>query len=129
MTLKVWTPTGLVLDEEIGRLKAESETGWFGVLPRHVDFVTSLVPGILKYELRDRQPGYLAIDRGVLVKCGPVVSVSARNAVRGGSLETLRNAVREQFRKRAEKEQASRKFEAKLEADLVRRLMRLKDHA
>lgn len=129
MKLKVWVPTEVVLDQEVTKIKAEAENGWFGILPRHVDFVTSLVPGVLAFELSGKQTEYLAIDHGVLVKCGPTVSISTRNAVRSADLGTLKDAVKKQFRARHEKEQAVRAFEAKLEADLVRQLMQMETHA
>lgn len=129
MRLKVWIPTEAVLDEEVTRIKAEAENGWFGILPRHVDFVTALVPGILSFELPDKQTGYLAIDQGVLVKCGPAVSVSTRNAVRSSDLGQLKQAVVEESRRRTEKERTVRQFEAKLEAELVRQLLKVEKHA
>jgi len=128
MRLKVWIPTDAVLDEEVIKIKAEAETGWFGILPRHVDFVTALVPGILSFELPDKQMGYLAIDQGILVKCGPAVSVSTRNAVRSTDPGQLKEAVVEEFRKRGEKERNVRQFEAKLEAELVRQLLKVEKH-
>jgi len=129
MKLKVWVPTEVVFDQEVTKIKAEAENGWFGLLPRHVDFVTSLVPGILSFDLPGKQTEYLAIDHGVLVKCGPEVSVSTRNAVRGADLGTLKEAVAKQFRTLHEKELAAREFEAKLEADLVRQLIETEKHA
>jgi len=129
MKLKVWAPTEVVFDQEVTKIKAEAENGWFGVLPRHVDFVTALVPGILSFDLPEKQTEYLAIDHGILVKCGPEVSVSTRNAVRGADLGTLKEAVAKQFRTLHEKELAAREFEAKLEADLVRQLMETEKHA
>ena len=57
------------------------------------------------------------------MKCGPDVRVSTRNAVRGTSLEQLKDQVEKQFRQREELEKKARAFEAKLETDLVRRLL------
>ena len=129
MKLKIWIPTEVVFEGEVTKVKAEAENGWFGVLPRHVDFVTSLVPGILAFELPEKQTEYLAIDHGILVKCGAEVSVSTRNAVRGADLSTLREAVAKQFRTLHEKELAAHELEAKLEADLVRQLMETEKYA
>ncbi len=128
MNLKVWAPTEVIFDQEVTKIRAEAENGWFGILPRHVDFVASLVPGILCLESPAKQVEYLAIDHGVLVKCGPAVSVSTRNAIRGQDLDALKDAVQNQFRANQQKEQASQAFEAKLEADLVRRLLELDRH-
>jgi len=129
MKLKVWVPTEVFCDEEVTKVKAEAENGWFTILPRHIDFVTALVPGILSYESPDKQTQLLAIDYGILVKCGREVSVSTRNAVRGTDLGVLKQTVEKQFRLLHEKEQAARVFEAKLEADLVRRLIEVERYA
>ena len=129
MRLKVWVPTEVSLDEEVTKVKAEAENGWFTILPRHIDFVTALVPGVLSYQPPGQPVKYLAIDRGILVKCGPEVAVSTRNVVRGDELATLHEAVARQFRVAREKEQRTRLFEAKLEADLVRQLVKLEKHA
>src|SRR5579864_8774520 len=128
MKLKVWVPTEVFCDEEVIKIKAEAENGWFCILPRHVDFVTSLVPGILSFDLPDGETEYLALDHGVMVKCGPDVSVSTRSAVRGSELGALKETVEKQFHALHEKEQASRELEAKLEADLVRGLVKLEKY-
>jgi F-type H+-transporting ATPase subunit epsilon len=129
MKLKVWIPTEVIFEQEVTKIKAEGENGWFGILPRHVDFVTSLIPGILSFDLPEKQTEYLAIDHGILVKCGAEVSVSTRNAVRGTDLGTLKEAVAKQFSALREKELAAREFEAKLEADLVRQLIQTEKYA
>ena len=129
MKLKVWVPTEVLLVEEATNVKAEAENGWFCVLPRHIDFVTSLVPGILMFQRPGGEIAYLAIDRGILVKCGSDVSVSTRNAAGGGDLGSLRQTSEEHFRRARESEQATRAFEAKLEADLVRQLLEVEKYA
>lgn len=129
MTLKIWAPAELAVSEEVAKVKAEAENGWFCVLPRHVDFVTSLVPGILIFETPGGETGYVAVDQGVLVKCGAEVTVSSRNAARGASLGALRDTVESHFRGLREKEQAARLFEAKLEAELVRQLLEVEKYA
>jgi F-type H+-transporting ATPase subunit epsilon len=129
MKLKVWLPTQVLLEEEVSRIKAEAENGWFGLLPKHVDFVAALVPSVMTFEPCGKPEEYLAIDCGILVKCGPEVSVSTRNAVRGTDLAQLKRDVELQFRERAEREKAARALEAKLEADLVRNLLEAEKHA
>jgi F-type H+-transporting ATPase subunit epsilon len=123
MTLKVWLPAEILFEEEVSRIRAEAENGWFGLLPKHVDFVTALVPGVLTFEPSGKPAEYLAIDSGILVKCGAEVAVSTRQAVRGTSLEQLKPEVERQFLARGEREKAARALETKLEADLVRRLL------
>lgn len=129
MKLTVWLPWEILLEEQVDRIKAEAVNGWFGILPRHVDFVTALVPGVMTFQPCGKAEEYLAVDHGILVKCGPEVSVSTRNGVRGTSLERLKTEVEIQFRAREEREKAAHAYEAKLEADLVRRLLEAEKNA
>lgn len=129
MTLKVWLPAQILFEEEVTRIRAEAPNGWFGLLPRHIDFVTALGPGVMAFQPAGKPEEYLAIDEGILVKCGPQVSVSTHNAVRGTDLAALRQQVETQFRAQQARDKAAREFEAKLEADLVRRLLEMERHA
>lgn len=123
MRLRVMLPTQVILDHEVTKLSAEAENGGFGMLPRHIDFVTILSPGILSYQLTDGPEEFMAIDEGVLVKCGPEVRVSTRRAVRSSDLETLEHAVKEEFRAQDDREKATRSALAKLQADFLRRFL------
>ena len=124
MRLKVLLPSQILLDEEVTKVTAEAEDGCFCLLPRHVDFATALVPGLLAFEMGRREE-FLAIDEGVLVKAGEEVLVSTRRAVRGADLGELERTIAEQFRVLDEREKAARAVSSKLEANLVRRFMEL----
>jgi F-type H+-transporting ATPase subunit epsilon len=123
--LKVLLPTEVLVDEDAAKVTAEAHNGSFCLLPRHVDFVAALVPGLLSYESPGGREQFLAVDEGVLVKCGDEVLVSTRRAVRGGDLGTLRETVDAEFSVLDEREKAARASAARLEADLVRRFMEL----
>lgn len=125
MRLRVMLPTQIILDAEVDKLGAEAENGAFGMLPRHIDFVTILAPGILSYRLSNGVEEFMAIDEGVLVKCGPEVRISTRRAVRSPSLETLEQAVKQEFRAQDEHERATRAALAKLQADFLRRFLEM----
>lgn len=125
MRLTVTLPTGVLVDQKVTKVTAEAENGSFCLLPRHIDFLAALVPGLLSFEDEAGQEEFLAIDEGVLVKCGTEVMVSTRNAVRGAPLGQLRQAVEQRFRALDEREQQARAVLTKLEADLVGRFIRL----
>jgi F-type H+-transporting ATPase subunit epsilon len=128
MNLHVFLPTEILLNEVVSKVIAEGENGLFCLLPRHIDFVSALVPGILSFVLETGQEEFVAVDEGILVKCGAEVLVSSRQAVRGAQLGDLRQTVEEQFRVLDEREKLARSATAKLEADLVRRYMELGVH-
>lgn len=125
MILKVLLPKKVLLEEQVVKVIAEGKDGSFCLLPRHVDFVSALVPGLLEYETADGTETYLAIDEGVLVKCGPEVLVSTRHAAQGADLGQLQALIREQFSELDERERQTRSALAKIEADFVRRFMEL----
>jgi F-type H+-transporting ATPase subunit epsilon len=128
MRLKVLLPTEVLVDTTVTKVVAEAENGSFCLLPRHIDMVAALVPGLLSYTIEDEQEAFLAVDEGILVKCGADVLVSTRQAVQGPDLGSLQRAIDDQFRVLDEKEKMARTAVAKLEADLVRRFMELQEH-
>jgi len=120
MRLEVITPDRVCLDGEVDSLRAEAPDGHFGILPRHVDFVTELVPGILTYRVAAGE-GFVAVNAGTLVKCGAHVRVAVRAAIVGDDLAVLRNRVETEFRRQDEDERLARSALARLEATMIRR--------
>ncbi|MFH2125520.1 MAG: F0F1 ATP synthase subunit epsilon [Pseudomonadota bacterium] len=127
MKLKVLLPDQVLMDQEVAKVVAEGENGSFCLLPRHVDFVAALSPGILSFVDQRGQEQFLALDEGVLVKQGQEVLVSTRRGVRGGKLGELRHLVDEQFRELDEYEIKARTAMAKIEAGFVRRFLELQE--
>lgn len=125
MNLKVLLPTEILVNEEAGKVVAEAANGSFCLQPLHIDFVAALVPGLLMFEDAHGAEIFLAIDEGVLVKCGDEVLVSSRRAVRGPSFEELQETVEREFRALNERERNARSASARLEAGLVRRFIEL----
>ena len=125
MNLKVLLAAEVLVEAEVSKVIAEAHNGYFCLLPKHVDFVTALVPGILSFEISGDREEYLAVDEGILVKCGEDVLVSARNAVRGPDLGQLRRTVSEKFEALGEHEQTARTAMAKIEAGFVRRFLEI----
>jgi F-type H+-transporting ATPase subunit epsilon len=116
----------ILVDQEVTKVVAEAENGSFGILPKHIDFVAALAPGIFSFESGEGEE-FMAIDEGILVKCGPNVSVSTRNAVRRKNLGELKRTVEEEFGVLNERERKTRSILAKLEADFTRRFLKMRD--
>lgn len=125
MKLQIMTPIEVLLEEEVVKVTAEGPNGFFCLLPRHIDFVSLLAPGVLVFEDADGLESFVALDEGVLVKCGNEVLVSVLNAARSPDLGHLRQIVEEQFRELDEHERAVRTTLARLETDFVRRFLEL----
>ena len=128
MRLKVLLPTEVLVDEEVTKITAEAVDGSFCLLPRHIDFVTALVPGILTFETPKKKEHIFAIDEGVLLKSGKEVIISTRQGIKGEALGDLKKAIEENFLVLDDREKNARSAAARLEADLVRRFMELLEH-
>jgi F-type H+-transporting ATPase subunit epsilon len=128
MNLKVLLPFKIFAEETgVLRIVAETREGSFGLLPHRLDCVAALTPGILIYETEAKGEVYVAIDEGVLVKTGLDVLVSVRNAIAGTDLHAMREAVDLQFLNLDERERNVRSVLAKVESDLIRRMVALQN--
>lgn len=123
MNLKVLLPFRVFAAKTgVARIVAETREGSLGLLPHRLDCVAALAPGILAYQDDDDEV-YVAVDEGVLIKTGPNVLVSVRNAIAGTDLGQLREAVEREFLNLDERERAVRSVLAKMESGLIRRLV------
>ena len=111
----------------MSRIVVETPEGSFGLLPRRLDCVAALVPGILSFQSETQGEVFLALDAGVLVKTGQTVMISARRAIRGEDLSRLHEAVEQQFLTLDTQEIAMRATMARLESGFMRRFASLHD--
>lgn len=118
-------PTEVLVDEAVNKVIVEAENGSFCLLNRHVDFVSSLVPGLLSYGSADGGEKFMAVDEGIMVKLGSEVLVSTRNAVRGVNLGELKETAKKQFGSLDERQRVTRSAVAKLEAVFIKRFIEL----
>lgn len=127
MRLKVLLPTEVLVDEEVIKVIADAENGSFCLLPKHIDFVAALVPGLLCFSDGQGRESYAAIDEGVLVKCGRDVSISTLNGVRGTDLAELEALIEGRFLELDEHERKARTALARLEAGTLRGFLELQE--
>ncbi|MFP4439145.1 MAG: F0F1 ATP synthase subunit epsilon [Chloroflexaceae bacterium] len=123
MRVKIITPTAIPVDKAVSKITAEATNGSFSLLPRHIDFVAALVPGILALTDDTGDEQFLAIDEGLLVKRGDEVRISVSRAVRGPTLEELQQVVEAEFQQRDEQERMARTAISRLEAGFIRRML------
>lgn len=124
--LKILLPYQVFMDKVgVKRIVADTHDGSFGILPHRLDCVAALTPGVLVYETQEEGEVFTAIDEGILVKTGLEVLISVRNAIAGKNLEDLRTAVEREFLTLNEQQQNLRSTMAKLETNIVRRLVEL----
>ena len=129
LQLHVFLPGDMLIDQTISRLTAEATDGTWCLLPRHMDFVTALVPGILTFHDMDGGEHFVAHDEGLLVKCAETLSITTQDAVYGRDLDKLRATVTQQYIDLDEHQRQARTALARLEAGAIRRFIELERSA
>ena len=129
MRFRILLPARVLADAPARRITTSGLHGSFTLLPRHVDFLAALVPGLLAFEPPDGQEAFAAVDGGLLVKYGRDVLISTRRSVVGTDLAALRHTVEQEFLAVDEHERVTRSVMARLEADFIRRFLDLGDRA
>jgi len=114
-------PTRVLYQGMARKLFAVAENGAFGMLPNHVDFVTSLVPSVLILTESNGSEQIFGIDEGILVKKGHRIDIAIRRGVPGKDLDSLQESVRRNFIEVDEDERVARSALSRLEAGMVRR--------
>lgn len=124
--LKILLPFGIFVEEnQVNKVVVDTSDGSYGFLPNRLDCVAALVPGILSYVTSDGTEKFVAIDEGILVKTGALLSVSVRNAVAGKELGKLKEAVENEIKGLDDRERDVRAVLSKLESSFVRQLQQL----
>jgi F-type H+-transporting ATPase subunit epsilon len=89
ITLRVVTPSRLVLDEEVDEVTAPGALGEFGVLPNHTAFLTLLEPGEMSYK-QGVVKHYLAVSGGYAEVLDDVMTVLTPAAELAQEIDTGR---------------------------------------
>ncbi len=127
MHLKILLPFGIFAERTgVTRIVAETRNGSLGLLPRRLDCVAALKPGILVYATAAEGEVVTAVDEGVLVKTGADVLVCVRRAIAGADLGTLRAAVETEFLTLDDTERALGRVISKLEAGFLHRFVAMR---
>jgi F-type H+-transporting ATPase subunit epsilon len=124
--LTVTTPGQILVDSgDVAAVRAEDESGSFGILPGHADLLTALVPSVVRWRTADGSTHFCAVRGGVFtVSAGHNVAVACREGVLGDSLEDLESKVRAVRAQQTEADRKARVEQVRMHALAVRQLLR-----
>ena len=126
MKFVIATPEGILLNTQINKVTFETATGYYTLLPHHVDFVASLTAGITAYVPENETEKYAACHQGIVVKKGDVVTISVQGAVLGPTLSELQDLIKKEFKQNEEKRKELNTAMARLELGIMRGFRQLK---
>jgi F-type H+-transporting ATPase subunit epsilon len=126
MKLTVSTPLAIVTEaDDVAHLRAEDETGAFGILPGHADFLTALAVSVVSWRDRHGAEHHLAVRGGMLeVSGGNAITVATREAVADDDLHRLQAEVLATFKRRTEEEVMARTDAQRLYLAAMRQIYR-----
>jgi F-type H+-transporting ATPase subunit epsilon len=124
MRLTVTTPLAVVVDVDgVVHLRAEDETGAFGVLAGHADFLTALTVSVVTWRDGQATEHHLAVRSGMLsVRNGRTIAIATREAIVDDDLRRLRTEVLASFNRRVEEELTARADAQRLYLAAIRQI-------
>lgn len=126
LDLTIATPLDVVVSHAAATsVRAEDESGSFGIRAGHADFITLLAPSVVRWVGPDGARHYCAVDGGVMtVSGGRTVAIACREAVAGDSLERLEREVARVRAAQLDTERRERVETVRLHAQAVRQMLR-----
>ena len=126
MKLTVTTPLAIVVEADgVAHLRAEDETGAFGILPGHADFLTALSVSVASWRNERGVEHHVAVRGGMLeVRGGQTVAIATPEAVPGDDLHRLETEVLARFHSQLAEEQSARSDAQRLYLAALRQIVR-----
>jgi F-type H+-transporting ATPase subunit epsilon len=124
--LTVATPLTIVIEAgDVAHLRAEDDTGAFGILPGHADFLTALAVSVASWRDDRGAEHHVAVRGGMLeVRDGDSIAIATPEAVPGDDLHRLETEVLDKFRRQLVEEQAARTDAQRLYLAAIRQIAR-----
>ncbi|GGJ33298.1 F0F1 ATP synthase subunit epsilon [Neoroseomonas lacus] len=127
MRLTIATPDALLLEQDgVVSLRAEDESGTFGIMAGHVPFLTALTPSVVSWRDENGREKHCAVRGGLLtVRDGQQIAIATRQAFLGDDIARLEDKLRAGIAAAEESERTERVAAAQMQAAAIRRIMGL----
>ncbi len=126
MRLVVTTPLAIIVEApDVAHLRAEDETGAFGILPGHADFLTALSISVVSWRDEAGAEHHVAVRGGMLeMRGGAAITVATREAIASDDLKRLETEVIASFRRTIEEDRTARTDAQRLYLAAIRQICR-----
>jgi F-type H+-transporting ATPase subunit epsilon len=127
MRLSITTALEIIVDaQDCTAVRAQDDTGAFGILPGHADFLTALAVHVLTWHDPGAVPHHVVVRGGMLrVHGGDTVAIATPEAVAGDDLLQLETQVLTRFRQQLDEERGARTEAQRLQLAAIRQIVRL----
>jgi len=125
LSLEVITPEGVLVSQEVDMVVVPGTEGEFGVLPGHINFLSGIVPGELRF-YHDGAIEYMAVSSGFAEVSNNSVSIIIDAAEKADDIDLERaRRARDRAKERMEKDKDPTDF-LMAEVALKRAISRIK---
>ncbi len=122
--LNIVTPAGMFA-RDITHVRLRDESGYFGVMKGHIDFLTVLVPCLGYYRDTGGREVFLAVDAGIFsVRLG-TATLAAGEVFESEDAEKLAGIIEDTFLKRKESEESVRRMLGDIEKSFMEKTIEL----
>ena len=88
--MEIVTPMKVLFKEKVKHARLPGIGGYFGILPSHEPFVTTLIPGEIKIDLENGKPRYFAVSGGIVEVLPAKMSVLVETAEEAHEIDVER---------------------------------------
>jgi F-type H+-transporting ATPase subunit epsilon len=122
--LNIVTPTNIT-EKEITYIRLKDETGFFGILKGHTNFLTVLVPSLCYYTDVNGREVFLAFDEGIVSVREGTVTITSKEVFESDNAEKLAEIIESTLSKRDESEITFRGMFAGIERSFMEKTIKL----
>ncbi|MDD2319985.1 MAG: hypothetical protein PHO83_08045 [Geobacteraceae bacterium] len=122
--LRIVTPAR-VFEREVVHIRLRDESGFFGVMKDHADFLTVLVPSLCYFRDARGREQFLAVDEGIFSVNGGLAVLTSREVFESEDAEKLVDIVDRTFLQRREAEMSLREMLGDMERSFMEKTLLL----
>lgn len=122
--LTIVTPTK-IMERDITSIRLKDETGFFGILKGHTNFLTVLVPSLCYYTDVNDKEVFLAVDEGIVSVREGTVTITSKEVFESDNAEKLAEIIETTLTKRDESEITFRGMFVGIERSFMEKTIKL----
>jgi F-type H+-transporting ATPase subunit epsilon len=122
--LTIVTPSK-ILERSITHIRVKDDTGYFGIMKGHIDFLTVLAPSLCYYRDASGKETFLAVEGGILSVRGGEVALTSREVYESDAPERLAGIIEGAIAKRRESEQSFVKLLESIERSFIEKAVEI----
>ena len=101
--LHIITPADIKIINNVYFFRAEDKTGSFGILPRHIEFLTILEPSIAIALIEDKEE-YFAFNGAILSFKNNILTITTKEFAQSNKIGELKEIIEVLFKEQQKKE-------------------------